>query len=219
MLGVLLKMKTIKPLSTISYNSDIFLKEKLKELCANGVIDFWYYIKHIGEYDKITKLKDKDHIHLYLEPCERVNTVELKKVFDEYAGDDYTKEPLKCMPFRTSKPYDCLLYNLHNEQYLSMKMEEKEFHYSLSDVVTNDIDYFNNLYSEAMHSDIFKNQRLIELLNNGNRISDLAYNGFIKPQQAYAYSVFEDLYNQGKFNKVADNEKNRVLDLDNPFKE
>lgn len=33
-------MTTIKALSTISYNSEDFLKGKLNELCANGYIDF-----------------------------------------------------------------------------------------------------------------------------------------------------------------------------------
>lgn len=59
-------MTTIKALSTISYNSEDFLKGKLNELCANGYIDFWYYIKHIGEYDVASNTADKDHIHVYL---------------------------------------------------------------------------------------------------------------------------------------------------------
>ena len=65
-------MKTSKPISTISYNSEEFLKAKLDYLVRSGEVAFWYYIKHHGEYDKETNIQDKDHIHLYIQCCDRV---------------------------------------------------------------------------------------------------------------------------------------------------
>ena len=211
-------MTTIKALSTISYNSEDFLKGKLNELCANGYIDFWYYIKHIGEYDVASNTADKDHIHVYLEPCRRVDTVDLQAMFVEYPDNDFDKLPLKCLPIRIShKRNEKILYDLHNEQYLISIMDKKQYHYSVDDIVTNDRDYLMEIYREAMHSDIFRNKRFIEMLESGACVSDLAYHGFIRPSQAYSYSCFENLYNMGKYRKVQANENDRLLKLENPF--
>lgn len=124
-------MKTSKPISTISYNSEEFLKAKLDYLVKNNTIEFWFYVKHLGEYDKETNIQDKDHIHLYIQCCDRVDTVKLREQFVEYENGDLNSKPLQCMPFQTSKPYDALLYDLHYQPYLLMKMEQSNFHIRL----------------------------------------------------------------------------------------
>ena len=103
-------MKTSKPVSTISYNSEEFLKAKLDYLVRSGEIAFWFYIKHHGEFDDVTNMQDKDHIHLYCEFADRVDTIKLGEMFLEYENGDLNSKPLRCMPFRVSKPYDAILY-------------------------------------------------------------------------------------------------------------
>ena len=51
-------MNTRNPISTISYNSMLFLKAKLDELVNAKVIQFYAFIFHKGEDDEAGK---KDH--------------------------------------------------------------------------------------------------------------------------------------------------------------
>lgn len=210
-------MKTSKPISTISYNSEEFLKAKLDYLVRSGEIAFWFYIKHHGEFDDVTNMQDKDHIHLYCEFADRVDTIKLGEMFLEYENGDLNSKPLRCMPFRVSKPYDAILYDIHHEQYLLQKMEHKEFAYTLDDIVTNDRDYLNQIYSEAMHSDIFKRDRMLKLMDSGVSVAEMCYRGLVNTNQAYQMMIFEQLYKRGKFNIDKAAEEERLLDLENPF--
>lgn len=191
-------MKTSKPISTISYNSEEFLKAKLDYLVKNNTIEFWFYVKHLGEYDKETNIQDKDHIHLYIQCCDRVDTVKLREQFVEYENGDLNSKPLQCMPFQTSKPYDALLYDLHYQPYLLMKMETKQFSYTLDDVVTNDIDYLRHMYSEALHSDLFKRDRIMKLMDNGVSMAEMCFHGLINPSQAYQLAFYEQMFKKGQ---------------------
>lgn len=191
-------MKTSKPISTISYNSEEFLKAKLDSLVKGGEIAFWYYIKHIGEYDKDTGIQDKDHIHLYIESGDRIDTIKLRELFKEYPDGNLNALPLQCQPFRVSKPYDALLYNLHHQQYLLMKFETKEYGYTMDDIVTNDIDYLYQLYSEALHSDLFKRDRMMKLMDNGVSMAEMCFHGLINPSQAYQLAFYEQMFKKGQ---------------------
>ena len=210
-------MKTSKPISTISYNSEEFLRAKLEYLVRSGEVAFWYYIKHHGEYDKETNIQDKDHIHVYLEFADRVDTIKLGEMFLEYENGDLNSKPLKCMPFRVSKPYDALLYNIHHSQYLLQKFEQKEFSYTLDDIVSSDREYLNQLYSEAMHSDIFKRDRMMKLMDSGVSVAEMCYHGLVNANQAYQMMIFEQLYKRGKYNIDRAKEEDRLLGLENPF--
>lgn len=105
-------MATQKPISTISYNSEPFLKFVLKKLMDDRKIYCYQYIKHIGEDG------DKDHIHLRLEPNKRLDLMDLQKEFLEPVPGS---KPLGCRPFRPSKEEDWLLYAVHNADYLKTK--------------------------------------------------------------------------------------------------
>lgn len=210
-------MKTSKPISTISYNTEEFLKAKLDYMVRSGEVAFWYYIKHHGEYDKETNIQDKDHIHVYLEFADRVDTIKLGEMFLEYENGDLNSKPLKCMPFRVSKSYDALLYNIHHAQYLLQKFEQKEFAYTIDDIVTSDRDYLNQIYSEAMHSDIFKRDRMMKLMDSGVSVAEMCYHGLVNTNQAYQMMIFEQLYKRGKYSIDKAIKENRLLDLENPF--
>ena len=42
-------MKTIKPISTVSWNTDEFLNKTLKKLIDDNIAIFWFYVKHLPE--------------------------------------------------------------------------------------------------------------------------------------------------------------------------
>lgn len=111
-------MATQKPLSTISYNSEEFLREKLEDWIKAHIIQSYMYIKHKGEDG------DKDHIHLRIEPNKRVDPMDLQENLREYDGKNI--KPLGCRPFRPSKEEDWILYAVHDKDYLKLKYKGGE---------------------------------------------------------------------------------------------
>lgn len=106
-------MATQKPISTISYNTEPFLREKLDTWLNAHIIQAYQYICHKGEDG------DKDHIHLRIEPNKKIDPMDLMEQLREYQiGKD---KPLGCRPFRPSKEEDWILYAVHDEQYLKVK--------------------------------------------------------------------------------------------------
>lgn len=106
-------MATQKPISTISYNTESFLREKLEAWHKAHIIQSYQYICHKGEDG------DKDHIHVRLEPNKRIDPMELQDALREFQlGKD---KPLGVRPFRPSKEEDWLLYAVHDADYLRYK--------------------------------------------------------------------------------------------------
>lgn len=111
-------MATQKPISTISYNTEAFLKEKLDTWYKAHIIQSYQYICHKGEAG------DKDHIHVRIEPNKRIDAMDLQEQLREYQmGKD---KPLGCRPFRPSKEEDWFLYAVHDKQYLKTKYKGGE---------------------------------------------------------------------------------------------
>lgn len=106
-------MATQKPISTISYNTEPFLREKLDSWVSAHIIQAYQYICHKGEDG------DKDHIHLRIEPNKKLDPMDLMEQLKEFPFG--CKKPLGCRPFRPSKEEDWFLYAVHDEQYLSLK--------------------------------------------------------------------------------------------------
>lgn len=106
-------MATQKPISTISYNSELFLKEKLDAWLAAHIIQNYMYIKHKGEDG------DKDHIHLRVEPNKKLDPMDLQEELNEFVLGN--KKPLGCRPFRPSFEEDWILYAVHDKDYLRLK--------------------------------------------------------------------------------------------------
>lgn len=106
-------MATQKPISTISYNTEAFLLEKLEAWKKAHIIQAYMYIKHKGEDG------DKDHIHLRIEPNKKLDPMDLQEALCEYKPGE--KKPLRCRPFRPSKEEDWILYAVHDAKYLSQK--------------------------------------------------------------------------------------------------
>lgn len=106
-------MATQKPISTISYNTEAFLKEKLETWLKAHIIQAYMYICHKGEDG------DKDHIHLRVEPNKKLDPMDLQDELKEYQIGK--EKPLGCRPFRPSVEEDWILYAVHDEQYLKLK--------------------------------------------------------------------------------------------------
>lgn len=106
-------MATQKPISTISYNSEQFLKEKLDLWIENHTIMAYQYICHKGEDG------DKDHIHLRIEPNKKIDPMDLMERLKEYTLGN--QKPLGVRPFRPSKEEDWILYAIHDKDYLNLK--------------------------------------------------------------------------------------------------
>jgi len=109
-------MATQKPISTISYNTEAFLIEKLEELRKAHTIQAFQYIKHKGEDG------DKDHIHLRIEPNRALDPMDLTDLLREYQfGKD---KPLGVRTWRPSKEEDWFLYAVHDSAYMKLKYGE-----------------------------------------------------------------------------------------------
>lgn len=111
-------MATQKPISTISYNTEPFLKEKLDTWYKAHIIQSYQYICHKGEAG------DKDHIHVRIEPNKRIDPMDLQEQLREYQIGK--EKPLGVRPFRPSKEEDWFLYAVHDKEYLKTKYKGGE---------------------------------------------------------------------------------------------
>lgn len=121
---------TAKPISTISYNTEPYLKKVLTGLISACKLEMAYYIRHEGESG------DKDHFHVYMMPAKRVDTVELREAFVE--PDPSNELPLGVLPCKGSKVSDWLLYAVHDKRYLLMHSNDEAQHkieYDMNDIV------------------------------------------------------------------------------------
>lgn len=123
-------MKTARPFSTISYNTEDFLKSKLNKWIDEGKIGFWAYIKHYPEEDE-----EKEHIHLYIDPEERIDTLQLTNELIEIVPK---QPPLRCRPCRNSKFDHWYLYDLHDKDYLESIGQSRKYHYNSDDMICSD---------------------------------------------------------------------------------
>lgn len=181
-------MQTSKPISTISYNSELFLKATLDHLLKTNIIDFYCYIPHIGEDDGYGE-KEKDHIHLFILPNHRINTADLDLEFIE--PDPNNDKPLKCITWQTSKPDDWILYVLHDPDYLATKFETREIQYRFTDLVGSDQEDLRRKYRHAYQSSGYARSRnLFEYAKSGGTLHDLLRIGAIPINQVSSYQDF-----------------------------
>lgn len=152
-------MKTILPLATISYNTKEFLEIKLNELVKGKKVQFWCFIRHQAEEDE-----KKDHFHVFIEPCNKIETADLPSMFVEL--DRNSDKPLKTLVWKKSDFPNWLWYGLHDKHYLASKGESRKYHYSINDLVTNDQDELDQriIDTPKPFSDL---QKIDDYLNQG----------------------------------------------------
>lgn len=167
-------MRTSKSISTISYNSASFLRNKLEEWKRNGVIEFAMWVKHDPEEEE-----KKEHYHVFIKPARLLQTVDLERESEELDIHNLDK-PLKMISFRVSKESDWLLYSIHDPSYLAEKGLEKQFVYSFEDINSTCEDTLRDIISHCNDERNSKIEyRLIQLINKGLTWDEIILSGFI----------------------------------------
>lgn len=179
-------MRTSKSISTISYNTPKYLEWVLNRLLNNDVITFWCYVEHMAESNET-----KDHIHLYIEPSNRVDTSVLRKEFDEIDLDNSDNKPLSVMPFNASHFKDWYLYSMHDIDYLRSKGLDRDIYYSRENFVSSDTNYFMEKINTIDYN-YGLTGKIIEAVNNNISFKNLILCGVVKINQIYQA---EKMYN------------------------
>lgn len=166
-------MATQKPISTISYNTEAFLREKLNSWLSAHIIQAYQYICHKGEDG------DKDHIHLRIEPNKKLDPMDLQEALREYVQGK--EKPLGCRPFRPSKEEDWFLYAVHNPDYLKLKYgggeKGEKIPYSWQDIRVPDDYDCEVAYIRAQASLKHSQANIATRLQRGESASDLVLEG------------------------------------------
>lgn len=171
-------VNTQKPISSISYNSGEFLKQKIEYWKSCGLIEFGMWIKHKAEEDE-----KKDHYHVYIIPAKRIQTMDLENDSHEF-DPDKPNNPKKCMRFQNSKEQDWIQYVLHDPEYMAEKGLEKKYCYGLDEIMSTDEDTLNIIISEI--KDDIKGRldnRIRQAVNNGMSWRQISLSGIVPMNQ------------------------------------
>lgn len=167
-------MNTSKPISTITYNTEEFLRKKIEYWKKCGIIEFAMWIKHEPDVDGA-----KPHFHVYMAPAKKVQTMDLEKASHEYDPENPEK-PLKMRPFKSSKVTDWILYGIHDPVYLAEKGLSRNVSYSFEDVQSTDEDYLQDIITEAVESRLQSIEvRLYASIQKGMTWQDIVCSGLI----------------------------------------
>ena len=166
-------MATRNPISTISYNTEPFLREKLETWLRAHIIQAYQYIPHKGEDG------DKNHIHVRIEPNKILDPMDLKEALQEYVIG--SEKPLGCRPFRSSKEEDWILYVVHDKDYLRIKYgggeKGEKIPYKWQEIrVPEDYD-MECAYTRARSMLEHTSAHLIARLSKGERPTNLLFEG------------------------------------------
>lgn len=161
-------MATQKPISTISYNTESFLKEKLENWFNAHIIQSYCYILHKGEDG------DKDHIHLRIEPNKKLDPMTLAEDLQEYVLGE--KKPRGVLTFRPSKEEDWILYALHDKDYMKLKYpgdKGEKIPYKWQDLKCPETYQAETVYIRARQSLSHSSASLMERIQNGEKATKL----------------------------------------------
>lgn len=166
-------MATQSPISTISYNTEAFLREKLDSLVNSHTIQCFMYICHKGEDG------DKDHIHLRIEPNKRIDPMAISELLKEYVLNE--SKPRGIRPWRPSKEEDWFLYVVHDPSYLKLKYgggeKGEKLPYSVSDIFTSSDYDLETAFIRAKASMAHTSANLATRLQSGEDPLALALQG------------------------------------------
>lgn len=185
-------MRTSKPFSTISYNSDKYITLKLNALVYSGKISFWCAIRHKPESDE-----KKDHLHVYIVPSAMFQTDDLKSYLAE-VDPDHPKQPLTCISARPSKTFDdWVLYSLHDKRYLASKGLSRQHHYNRDSLFTSDTNELDCLFNEVDMCKYTVYQTLLDFKKEGKTFEQLLLTGQVPIQQirnyAFAWTLLDSV--------------------------
>jgi hypothetical protein len=79
------------------------------------------------------------------------------------------------------------LYALHDSNYLASKGQSRKYHYSKSDFIVSDGDYFNEEIHTIDHTKYNRFNELKRALEDGRSFADVLASGIVPLQQTYAW--------------------------------
>lgn len=161
-------MRTSKPFSMISYNTQDFLREKLNELIEGGLIQFWAFIHHQAEEDE-----KKAHKHLYIIPQKMIDTQRIEKALQEIDLNDITAKPLGAIFPQSSKFDDWYLYGLHDKKYLASKGQKRKHQYNDNAFIVSCQDTFQELKNLIDYTKINRFSLIVEKAENGESLASI----------------------------------------------
>lgn len=178
-------MRTSKPISTISYNSDDFLKQKIEQWKSAGIIEYGMWIKHQPEEDE-----KKAHFHVFLKPAQLLQTTFLED--DSIEIDPLNPEkPFKMISFRVSKESDWILYSIHDKAYLQEKGLTRDIHYDIADIISTCEDTLTDILSHL--NDDRKGRletKILDCVNKGMGWNQIVSSGLIPIRQISGARLF-----------------------------
>lgn len=164
---------TSRPQSTVSYNTEPFLKSVLDGLVERHVIQYYMYIPHKGEEG------DKDHIHVFFMPNKRMDVMDIQDLFVEPLPGE--KKPRRCLGFRPSKEEDWILYDLHDPEYLKAHdvdgNQDGKIEYPPEDMRYSEDFDFDNAYRRAKASQRSSAREISKKLRSGASARELVETG------------------------------------------
>lgn len=175
-------MRTRRPISTISYNSDKFIASVLTDWVNDRKISWWCFMKHLPDTDAT-----KEHKHVFIMPDTVIDTVDLSFALEELVPDNPI--PLKCMPFQFSKWDDWYLYALHDKYYLKYKGMERNYHYHKDDMITSNEDFYNVKVYSVDISPYSGYNDLVNAFFRGESFADLVIHGHIPLQRISQFAT------------------------------
>lgn len=176
-------MKTRKPITTISYNSESFLKLKLEELRKAKIISIWFFIEHQPEEDE-----KKAHKHLWVMPAKTIQTDDL--VDELLEPDPKHDKPLKCLHFQSCNSFsDWYLYSIHDPSYLMRKGQKRKYSYMPEQFVCSDRDELEEMVHEIDMTDYTAIGRMVNAIEQGESFSDYIRRGAVPVQLFKQYQA------------------------------
>lgn len=208
-------MRTSRPFSTISYNTEEFLIAKLNTLITRHVIDFYAFVKHYKEDDE-----KKDHIHLFVIPNGLIDTNQFNDEMQELQTNENGEptKPLACKPCQSSKFADWYLYSKHDANYLASKGQSRKYQYEQKEFVSSDDDYLNELSHTIDYSKFTKYAQIVEYANQGLTFEEVLRLGAVPIHQIYQY---EKLYKylQNGISTIRNGKPNHENESEDPNEE
>lgn len=167
-------MRTSKPVSTISYNTEEFLVNKINYWKQIGWVEFAMWIRHEPDVDD-----KKAHYHVYIKPAQLIQTMDLEQGSMEFDPNN-PGLPLKMIGFRFSKEEDWVLYGIHDKNYLASKGLTRNFHYDLVDIQCTDYGTLGDIITHISMAQKGRIEtRIIDSVAIGMTWHDLVLSGII----------------------------------------
>lgn len=208
-------MATSKPQTAISYNTEAYLKSALERLTEAKLLRHWAYIKHKGETDENSdSVHDKDHIHLLMIPNKCIDLSDLETEFREIIiGEELPRAIVGLKQCNSIE--DWVLYVEHDEEYLAMKGEVRQYAYKLDDIVSDSPMNVREWHRVALKT-CFESPRKLQKLEKIGALEALRTGlyGMNQACQLYAYDRLKNPSSKGgRFNNalVVDEETGEIL--------